>query len=90
VLRTLLFGPMHGHGIAKAIQTNSDDLLLVDHGSLYPALYRLVRKGLLAAQWAGTPRGRPMKFYRLTPAGAGSSPPKNRTGSSSVEPSASC
>jgi PadR family transcriptional regulator PadR len=69
VLRTLLFGPMHGHGIAKAIQTNSDDLLLVDHGSLYPALHRLVRKGLLIAEWEDTPRGRPMKFYRLTPAG---------------------
>jgi PadR family transcriptional regulator, regulatory protein PadR len=69
VLRTLLFGSMHGHGIAKAIQKNSDDLLLVEHGSLYPALHRLVRKGWLAAQWQDTPKGRPMKFYRLTPAG---------------------
>lgn len=69
VLRTLLFGPMHGHGVSKAIQRSSEDLLLVDHGSLYPALHRLVRKGLLAAQWQDTPRGRPMKFYRLTPAG---------------------
>ncbi|HEX2452385.1 MAG TPA: PadR family transcriptional regulator [Vicinamibacterales bacterium] len=69
VLRTLLFGPMHGHGIAKAIQKNSDDLLLVDHGSLYPALHRLVRNGWLAAGWEETAKGRPMKFYRLTPAG---------------------
>jgi PadR family transcriptional regulator PadR len=69
VLRTLLFGPMHGHGIAKAIQRSSEDLLLVDHGSLYPALHRLVRKRLLAAQWQDTPSGRPMKFYRLTAAG---------------------
>ena len=69
VLRTLLFGPMHGHGIAKAIQRNSEDLLLVDHGSLYPALHRLVRKGWLAGDWQDTPKGRPMKFYRLTAAG---------------------
>jgi PadR family transcriptional regulator, regulatory protein PadR len=69
VLRTLLFGPMHGHGIGKAIQRHSDDLLLVDHGSLYPALHRLVRKGWLASDWRDTPKGRPMKFYRLTAAG---------------------
>jgi transcriptional regulator len=69
ILRTLLFRPLHGHGIAKAIQRNSDDLLLVEHGSLYPALHRLVRKGWLASQWDSTPKGRPMKFYRLTAAG---------------------
>jgi transcriptional regulator len=69
VLRTLLFGPMHGHGIGKAIQRNSDDLLLVDHGSLYPALHRLVRKRWLVGEWQDTAKGRPMKFYRLTPAG---------------------
>ena len=69
ILRTLLFGPMHGHGITKAIQKNSDDLLLVDNGSLYPALHRLVRKEWLAAEWEDTPKGRPMKFYRLTAAG---------------------
>jgi PadR family transcriptional regulator, regulatory protein PadR len=69
VLRTLVFGPMHGHGIAKAIQRNSDELLLVDHGSLYPALHRLVRRGWLSAGWEDTPKGRPMKFYTLTPAG---------------------
>jgi transcriptional regulator len=69
VLRTLLFGPMHGHGIAKAIRRNSDDLLLVEHGSLYPALHRMVRKGWLASEWKDTPKGRPMKFYRLTAAG---------------------
>jgi transcriptional regulator len=69
VLRILVFGPMHGHGIAKAIKSQSDDLLLVDNGSLYPALHRLVRKGWLKAEWEDTPKGRPMKFYRLTPAG---------------------
>lgn len=69
VLRTLRLGPMHGHGIGRAIQRNSDDLLLVEHGSLYPALHRLVRKRWLASEWQTTPKGRPMKFYRLTPAG---------------------
>jgi transcriptional regulator len=69
VLRTLLLGSMHGHGIGKAIQRNSDDLLLVDHGSLYPALHRLVRQRWLASEWQDTAKGRPMKFYRLTPAG---------------------
>jgi transcriptional regulator len=69
VLRTLLFGPMHGHGIGKAIQRNSEDLLLIDHGSLYPALHRLVRKGWLTSEWQDTRKGRPMKFYRLTAAG---------------------
>jgi transcriptional regulator len=69
VLRTLLFGPLHGHGIAKAIERHSDEMLLVEHGSLYPALHRLVRKGWLSADWKDTPKGRPMKFYRLTTAG---------------------
>jgi transcriptional regulator len=69
VLRTLLLGPMHGHGIGKAIRQNSDELLQIDHGSLYPALHRMVRKGWLTSGWQDTRKGRPMKFYRLTPAG---------------------
>jgi transcriptional regulator len=69
VLRTLLFGPMHGHGIVKAIQRSSEELLKVEHGSLYPALYRLEQKGWLATKWETTDKGRPMKFYRLTAAG---------------------
>src|SRR3954468_7113943 len=69
VLRTLQIGPLHGHGIVKAIQRNSDDLLVVEHGSLYPALHRLVRKGWLTASWQDTPKGRPMKFYRVAPSG---------------------
>jgi len=69
VLRTLLFGPMHGHGIVKAIQRSSDELLKVEHGSLYPALYRLEQKGWLATKWEKTDKGRPMKFYRLTARG---------------------
>jgi DNA-binding PadR family transcriptional regulator len=51
ILRTLLFGPAHGHQIAKHIQRTTDDLLQVEHGSLYPALHRLESKGWLAAKW---------------------------------------
>ena len=71
ILRTLLFGPAHGHQIAKHIQLTTDDLLQVEHGSLYPALHRLERKGWLAAKWelAGKDLKREFKYYRLTPAG---------------------
>ncbi len=69
VLRTVQLGPLHGHGIVKAIQRHSDDLLRVEHGSLYPALHRLVRKGWLTASWQETATCRPMKVYKLTPAG---------------------
>ena len=69
ILRTLLFGPMHGHGIAKLIQRTSDEALQVEHGSLYPALHRLERQGWIGSKWETTERGREMKFYRLTPAG---------------------
>ena len=51
ILRTLLFGPQHGHGIAVSIQRQSDDALLVDHGSLYPALHRLEDRGWVASFW---------------------------------------
>jgi transcriptional regulator len=68
ILRTLLFGPAHGHQIAKHIQRTTDDLLQVEHGSLYPALHRLERKGWLAAKWepAGKDLKREYKYYRLT------------------------
>ena len=69
ILRTLLFGPMHGHGIAKHIQRTSDEVLQVDHGSLYPALHRLDRQRWITSKWEATDRGREMKFYRLTAAG---------------------
>jgi PadR family transcriptional regulator PadR len=69
ILRTLLFGPVHGHGIAKHIQQTSEGLLQVEHGSLYPALQRLERERWITAKWEPDARGREMKFYRLTPAG---------------------
>jgi PadR family transcriptional regulator, regulatory protein PadR len=71
VLRILLFGPAHGHQIAKHIQRTTEDLLQVEHGSLYPALHRLERKGWIAAKWetAGKDLKREFKYYRLTPAG---------------------
>jgi PadR family transcriptional regulator, regulatory protein PadR len=71
ILRTLLFGPAHGHQIAKHIQRTTEDLLQVEHGSLYPALHRLERKGWIAAKWepAAKDLKREFKFYRLTAAG---------------------
>jgi transcriptional regulator len=69
ILRTLVFGPCHGHGIAKHIRQISEDVLQVEHGSLYPALQRLEREGWISAGWRADARGRDMKFYRLTPAG---------------------
>ena len=69
ILRTLLLGPRHGHGISKHIRQTSEDVLLVEHGSLYPALQRLERDGLITSAWQPDARGRDMKLYRLTPAG---------------------
>jgi PadR family transcriptional regulator, regulatory protein PadR len=69
VLQTLVFGPQHGHGIATAIQQSSQDVLLVDHGSLYPSLQRLERAKLIAAEWGTSDNNRRARFYRLTRAG---------------------
>jgi len=70
VLRALLFGPLHGHAIATHIQCTSEDVLRVDHGSLYPALYRLKKRGWIVARWEPMPdRNREAKYYRLTAAG---------------------
>ncbi len=70
ILRTLLFGPAHGHQIAKHIQRTTDDVLQVEHGSLYPALHRMERKGWIASKWeVAKDRNREFRFYRLTPAG---------------------
>ena len=69
VLQTLIFGPRHGHGIATTIQRTSEDLLLVGHGSLYPALQRLEQAGLVASEWGTSDNNRRARFYRLTRAG---------------------
>src|SRR5215471_12677551 len=66
VLQTLVFGPRHGHGIATTIQRTSDDALLVDHGSLYPALQRLERAGLIDSEWGTSDNNRRARFYKLT------------------------
>jgi len=69
ILRTLLPGPSHGHAIAKHIQRTTDDLLQVETGSLYPALYRLEANGWIAATWEKSDKGKRARFYRLTPKG---------------------
>jgi transcriptional regulator len=70
ILRTLLLGPAHGHEISKHIQRTTDDLLQVEHGSLYPALHRLERKDWVISRWeAAKDRNRQFKYYRLTPMG---------------------
>jgi PadR family transcriptional regulator PadR len=69
ILRTLLFGPQHGQGIARAIQSQSGDELLVDHGSLYPALQRLEDQGWIAAEWGTSENNRKARFYKLTKTG---------------------
>jgi PadR family transcriptional regulator, regulatory protein PadR len=71
ILRTLLFGPAHGHQIVKHIQRTTDDVLQIEHGSLYPALHRLERKGWIAGKWeaAGNGLKREYKYYRLTALG---------------------
>jgi PadR family transcriptional regulator PadR len=69
VLRTLLLGPANGYEIAKAIERMSDDVLQVDHGSLYPALYRLEKNELVSGKWEISSTNRRARYYRLTAAG---------------------
>jgi PadR family transcriptional regulator, regulatory protein PadR len=69
ILRALTWGPQHGHGIGLWIRTTSDELLQVEHGSLYPALHRLERQRLIVADWKMTENKQRAKYYRLTPAG---------------------
>ncbi len=66
ILRTLVFKPEHGQGIARAIQQQSEDVLLVDHGALYPALQRLEAKGWITAKWGNSENNRKARFYALT------------------------
>jgi transcriptional regulator len=66
ILRTLIYGPRHGHGVAVTIQRTSGEDLLVDHGSLYPALQRLERRRFIAAEWGMSDNNRRARFYTLT------------------------
>jgi len=66
ILRTLLFGPSHGHAIAKHIQRTSEELLQVETGSLYPALHRLEARGSIEASWELSDKGKRARYYRLT------------------------
>jgi transcriptional regulator len=70
ILKTLLLGPAHGHGISKYIRSTTRDALTVEHGSLYPALHRLERNGAIVSKWEKAPdRNRELRYYRLTAAG---------------------
>src|SRR5262250_36197 len=69
ILRTLIFGSQHGQGIARAIQQTSDEVLLVEHGALYPALQRLEERGWISAKWGSSATNRKARFYSLTTAG---------------------
>src|SRR5438045_7911279 len=69
ILRTLQWGSRHGHGIGQAIRAQSDDLLKVETGSLYPALHRLVKRGWLKAEWGVSEAHQRAKYYQLTAAG---------------------
>jgi PadR family transcriptional regulator PadR len=66
ILRTLRWGPQHGHGIGQVIRARSGELLQVEHGSLYPALHRLRREGWIDSEWGVTENNQRAKFYRLT------------------------
>src|SRR5437868_9962397 len=69
VLKVLVMGAAHGHTIAHAIERGSDDVLQVEHGSLYPALHRLQNRGWVASFWGTSDNNRRAKYYRLTPEG---------------------
>jgi PadR family transcriptional regulator, regulatory protein PadR len=69
VLKTLSWGPMHGYGIASWIESATGDVLRVEEGSLYPALYRMTRKGWIRGEWGTSENNRRAKYYHLTPEG---------------------
>jgi PadR family transcriptional regulator, regulatory protein PadR len=66
ILKSLVWGPLHGYAITSFIRQQSDDALLVEEGTLYPALWRLESKGLLSSDWGASENNRKAKFYRLT------------------------
>jgi len=69
ILRSLQLGPNHAYGVTQFLERQSESEFVVDNGSLYPALQRLMQRGWITAQWKTSPNGRRAKYYRLTPAG---------------------
>ena len=69
ILRSLQLGPNHAYGVSQFLERQSESEFVVDNGSLYPALQRLMQRGWITAQWKTSPNGRRAKYYRLTPAG---------------------
>lgn len=69
ILKTIARGPVHGYGIARWLEETTADVLRIEDGSLYPALYRMEQRGWVEAEWGTSEGGRRAKFYRLTPAG---------------------
>lgn len=69
VLKTLTWGPLHGYGVARALQTLTDDVLRVEEGSLYPSLHRMEQRGWIESHWGLSENNRRAKYYTLTPAG---------------------
>src|SRR6187401_2708587 len=69
ILKTVAIGPAHGHTIAHVIERQSEDVLQIEHGSLYPALHRLEDRGWIASFWGTSENNRKARYYRLTPAG---------------------
>jgi PadR family transcriptional regulator, regulatory protein PadR len=87
ILQTLVLGARHGQGIARSIQRQSEDVFLVDHGSLYLALQRLESKDLVRADWGISENNRRARFYTLTPQAAANSQKRPANGSASFAPS---
>ena len=69
ILRTLCDGPQHGYGVARCIQDTSDGVFIIQEGSLYPALYRMERRGWIESEWGASERKRRARYYKLTPPG---------------------
>ncbi len=69
ILKALTFGPQHGYGVARWLEESSDDLLRIEEGSLYPALYRMESKDWIRSEWGRSESNRRARYYRLTPAG---------------------
>ena len=90
ILQTLVLGAAHGHTIAYAIERRSEDVLQVEHGSLYPALHRLEDRGWIASFWGTSENNRRARYYRLTPPGASNWPNRPAAGTNWCAPSTVC